>query len=131
MLNLEEAGINQYRITTGPLASQDTIGNYGAFCIPISTRRILYIIASDGDEVEWEHVSVHVRYQNKKNKIIIMTPTWDEMCRVKDLFWGKDELVIQYHPMECDYINQHKHVLHLWKPKNKSIPKPPKELIGL
>ena len=37
----------------------------------------------------WEHVSV-----SYKNRV----PTWDEMCKVKDMFWNDEECVVQYHP---------------------------------
>lgn len=39
----------------------------------------------------WEHVSV-----SYKNRV----PTWDEMCKIKDMFWNDDECVVQYHPPE-------------------------------
>ena len=75
----------------------------------------LRIIASWGGG--WEHVSV-----NGPNRC----PTWEEMCFVKDLFWKPNEWVIQYHPASTDYINLNNNVLHLWKPTNQVIPKPPK-----
>ncbi len=54
----------------------------------------------------WEHVSVS--YPNK-------TPSWDEMCKVKDMFWNDDECVIQFHPPKSEYVNIHPHCLHLWR----------------
>lgn len=45
------------------------------------------IIASWGGG--WEHVSVSLSNR---------CPTWEEMCMVKDIFWGEDECVIQFHP---------------------------------
>lgn len=53
----------------------------------------------------WEHVSVSAH----------RTPTWAEMCGVKDLFWSKDETVIQFHPKASEYVNEHTNCLHLWK----------------
>lgn len=60
---------NQCRIRTGPMGSDDSIGNNGAFMIngPIGT---FYIIASDGSG--WEHVSVHIRRIEQD-----VTPSWD------------------------------------------------------
>lgn len=52
----------------------------------------------------WEHVSI-----NLKNR----TPDWDEMCLLKDIFWRKDEAVIQIHPAEANYVNNAQHCLHL------------------
>lgn len=84
-------------------------------------------IISDGSHpaVSWEHVSVHVRYRNLNRRIIFRTPSWDEMCRVKDAFFAPEETVVQYHPAKSDYVNLHPHVLHLWKPIDQDLPKPP------
>lgn len=65
----------------------------------------------------WDHVSVS--YSNR-------CPTWDEMCKVKDMFFGPDECCIEYHPAEKDYVNVHPYCLHIWRPQGNEIPKPPK-----
>jgi hypothetical protein len=77
------------------------------------------IIASWG--AGWEHVSASM-----KNRC----PTWDEMCMVKDIFWGADECVIQYHPPKDEYVNLHPHCLHLWKKIGSEFETPPKKLVG-
>lgn len=43
------------------------------------------------------------------------TPTWDEMCVVKDLFFREDEEVVQIHPVKENYVNLKKNCLHLWQ----------------
>jgi hypothetical protein len=102
----------------------------GVFVIPSTelpngkTSRVLNIIATDGnvginEENKWEHVSVSI-LGDKKN-----TPSWLEICLVKDLFWDEEECVVQYHPAKSDYINLHEGVLHLWKHKNAPFPTPP------
>ncbi|HND47679.1 MAG TPA: hypothetical protein PLL95_03915 [Anaerolineales bacterium] len=48
---------------------------------PTGTDRKLMIIASDG--LGWEHVSVHATKKNSP----ILTPYWDEMNYIKELFW--------------------------------------------
>jgi hypothetical protein len=73
-------------------------------------------IASWGEG--WEHVSIRLHNQQR-------CPLWDEMCFFKDLFWRPDETVMQLHPSDCDYINNHPYVLHLWKPIGIEIPTPP------
>ena len=78
----------QYRITKGELASDFLYGNNGAFKV-FRGRTTFLIIASDG--MGWEHVSVHCLTDGKER-----TPTWSEMCFVKDLFWSDDDCVIQY-----------------------------------
>lgn len=102
--------------------------HFGLFMI----RRLyttLRIIASDGDykaagldkSYAWEHVSVSVYNR---------TPTWEEMCKVKDLFWDEDEVVMQLHPAKKDYVNFHPFTLHLWKPILDEIPMPPTDTVG-
>lgn len=83
--------------------------------------RELAIISSGVDEeYGWEHVSVSTKHR---------IPNWQEMCWVKDLFWEKDEVVIQYHPAEANYVNHHPNCLHLWRPLREALPMPPLELL--
>jgi len=126
MFNVPEAN----RITGGPLGSDANAGNNGAFSVPperealapgIRTR--LFIIASDGRG--WEHVSVHA-HEGRRSR----TPTWDEMCLVKDLFWDPEDMVMQLHPRRSQYVNDHPHTLHLWRPIGRAIPEPIAMLVG-
>lgn len=114
--------IEKYRILGGTHASDASYGNNGAFKINRG-RTIFAIIASDGEG--WEHVSVHC-ISDGKNR----TPTWSEMCYIKDLFWNEDDCVLQYHPAKSEYINQHEHTLHLWNPIDIEFPVPDKMLVG-
>lgn len=101
-------------------------GNNGLFQIesPEPGWR-LALIASDGDG--WEHVSVHAyRVVNGQQR----TPTWKEMCYVKDLCWDDEDEVVQYHPRKSEYVNCHPHVLHLWRPVGQEIISPPSILVG-
>lgn len=121
---------NQYRISPEEhpyLGSTNDIGNYGAFKVP-SNNRELYIIASSGEEsiIKWEHVSVHI-FDGKRS----LTPRWDEMCKVKDLFWDEEDTVIQYHPKKSDYVNNHPNTLHLWRPTFCELPIPPTIAVGI
>lgn len=68
----------------------------------------------------WEHLSVAFKDR---------TPTWDEMCQYKDIFFEKDECCVQYHPAESEYVNIHEHCLHIWKPLKEKLPTPPKRLV--
>ena len=61
-----------------------------------------------------EHVSVSPYNRNR-------VPTWEEMCRIKDLFFREDEMVVQIHPAAERYVhgvNGLDNVLHLWRPKD-------------
>lgn len=71
------------------------------------------------DEEGWEHVSVSPK--GSKYERDQPTPTWDEMCQVKRIFWNDNELVVQIHPEENQYlhgIGGDTNILHLWKPKD-------------
>lgn len=78
----------------------------------------LRIIVGIGDG--WDHISVSLPDR---------CPTWQEMCRVKRLFFADDECVVQYHPPESDYVNINPFVLHMWKPHNELLPMPPKVMV--
>lgn len=99
----------------------------GVFYIPHANNTQIICIASSGcDEVPWEHVSLRVAgYKGDR------CPTWQEMCRVKDMFWSDEECVVQYHPPKSDYVNNHPAVLHLWKPLNVEMPRPPSIAVGI
>ena len=118
----------QFRVTKGDPRTISTIedGNNGVFII--KAQGLHYVcIASDG--YEWEHVSVSIL---KKNMVTIKrTPTWEEMCMIKDIFWDDEDVVIQYHLAKKDYVNMHPYVLHLWKKINYDIPTPPSIMVGL
>lgn len=120
MLNVPE----QYRLKKGQYATTALDGNNGWFIIPLSGRSTAFALCSDG--MGWEHVSVCIKADGKER-----TPTWAEMCKIKDLFWSPDDWVVQYHPAKSNYINNHPHVLHLWRPVGKEIPTPPSILVGI
>lgn len=106
------------------LGSSIEFGNNGAFHLPSCENGwTLFIICSDQDD--WEHVSVHAR-----KGVIIRTPSWKEMCFIKDLFWDSEDIIIQYHPKKSEYVNLHPGTLHLWRPIKQEIPTPPKYMVG-
>jgi hypothetical protein len=91
----------------------------GAFEIKLPMSRLRFkIIASNGQG--WEHVSVST---------IERVPRWDEMQTIKEMFFHDDEVVMQLHPAKENYINNHPHCLHLWRPIDVQIPIPPAFLV--
>lgn len=122
---------NEFRIRKGAFGSDETFGNNGAFFVPnraartrgLSTREHgsvpLKVIASDGEG--WEHVSVSLPTR---------CPTWAEMAFIKSVFWDADDCVVQFHPPESEYVNNHPFCLHLWRPTGHQIPTPPSLLVG-
>ena len=119
---------NVYRVRVGKLASTSSYGNNGAFIIPSSLKdRTLCVIVSDG--AGWEHVSGHAE-KKMRGRIESVMPFWDEMCFLKDVFWDLEDVVMQLHPRESEYVNFYKTSLHLWRPIGKEIPTPPSILVG-
>lgn len=88
----------------------------GAFVIP---ARSLKIIASNGDG--WEHVSVSSRGR---------CPTWDEMEWVKRKLWEDVDTVMQLHVPPAEHKNCHPYCLHLWRPTEAIIPRPPSIMVA-
>lgn len=110
----------KYRVKVGPFGSSAAAGNNGAaFIYGRPLQPPLKVICSDGEG--WEHVSVSLPHR---------CPTWEEMCRVKDLFWGPEDCVIQFHPPRSEYVNNHPYCLHLWRPVNGQVATPPSILVG-
>lgn len=113
----------------GPLGPSPVGAHYGAFRFVKGGTRF-QIIAADGEETGWEHVSMTVAYQITKAWTPRL-PKWDEMAWLKSLFWDEDECVIQFHPPKSEYVNNHATCLHLWKCVAVPFPLPPTELVGI
>lgn len=111
----------KYRVTEGRMKSHSIIGNNGLFRVAKSKRVVYWVIASDGEG--WEHVSVSLDKAER-------CPTWGEMCFIKDMFWGEEDVIVQYHPAKKDYVNYHPYTLHLWRPIGIDLMSPPPILVG-
>jgi hypothetical protein len=97
-------------------AENDGIG--GKYYDKYSGKYLNFIFSH---QLGWEHLSVSMPGK---------TPTWDQMCVMKDIFWNEDEACVEYHPKKEDYVNNHQHCLHIWKPTNETLPLPPSILVG-
>ena len=114
------------KLEAGRVQGRREWGAYGAWTVQGPCGEKLNIVASGAadDDLEaagWEHVSVSTRRR---------VPNWTEMSFVKDLFWGDDEWVVQFHPARSEYVNNHPFVLHLWRHKTQPFPQPPSILVG-
>ena len=99
-------------------AETDNAGMGGYYYDVISGKNLNFIFSY---QMGWEHLSVSMPSK---------TPSWDQMCRMKDIFWNKDEACVEYHPKEEDYVNMHKHCLHICRPTEEYLPTPPHFLVG-
>lgn len=69
----------------------------------------------------WDHVSVSFRKR---------TPTWEEMAEVKRMFFYPEEVCVEYHPPESEYVNLYPYCLHLWRFQQPGMPMPPRWMVG-
>src|SRR5262245_31599125 len=68
------------------------------FTLPRMRMRLRVISSGKDEEYRWEHVSVSCEDR---------CPIWAEMHLVKQIFWKPEEVVMQLHPAESDYVNCH------------------------
>lgn len=119
MVNLHE--LDRYRVDASRYFGSIGDSGNGFFVIPSEIDGAqLKVLASN--EEGWDHVSV-----SRSNRC----PNWPEMCQIKRLFFGPEEVVFQFHPAEKDYVNNHPNCLHLWRPQDREIPMPPREMVGI
>ena len=71
----------------------------------------------------WEHASVAPLKR-------AYTPTWDDMCWLKNLIWQEEEAVIEIHPPKSQYVNNMGNCLHLWRCTYKEMILPPSCFVG-
>ena len=82
-------------------------------CLHIPSRSMVIVFLSGEG---WEHVSVSLRDR---------CPTWAEMEEVKRRFWSDVDTVMQLHVPPREHRNCHPYCLHLWRPTDQEIPRPP------
>lgn len=104
-------------------AERDFMGNTrprdgGVFDVPYG-EHFLKVIATNSHG--WEHVSVSLPHR---------CPTWFEMSYVYGLFFYDGEAAMQLHVPQEDHVNYHPTCLHIWRPKQGRIPRPPAALVG-
>ena len=97
----------------------------GRFMVPLQcSRRVrrrsdfLLVIATDG--LGWDHVSVSHPHR---------CPTWEEMEKVRELFFDDSETVLQFSVPRELHINNHPRCLHLWRNQAVEVELPPEWMI--
>ena len=122
--------IEEIKKTPGIVIKKEGPDGFGGSVFPIEYKngkvkviknidKVLHFIFSWG--CGFEHLSVSTP---------IKTPTWEQMCFMKDIFWGENEVCMQLHPKKEDYVNNMQYCLHIWKPIDKEIPTPPSIMLG-
>ena len=93
-----------------------------AYWFDLITQKGYSIVMSWGGG--WEHLSVNPLKNDK-------TPSWEQMCKFKNMFFNEDETCVEYHPAKKDYVNNMPHCLHIWRPLNEKLPIPPSIFVGI
>lgn len=122
MRNLETAPVQQHRDVNAGRARYGTAGNSenGVFVVPSPIdKRPLLCVASCG--ACWDHISV-----SRRDRI----PLHEEMAAVKALFFTDHETVMELHVPASEHIDFHPRCLHLWRPQDVEIPRPPGWMVG-
>lgn len=113
--------LNRFRKRHPQLGASPPDSLYGYFVVPFNEKHLAVISSGEAHSgINWEHVSVSLPDR---------CPTWEEMCHVKDLFWGEHETVIQFHPRKSNYVNNHQNCLHLWRNSETGHQLPPTEYV--
>lgn len=99
-------------------AETDNDGMGGKYYDKYSNKWLNFIFSY---QLGWEHLSVSMPGK---------TPSWDQMCVMKNIFWNENEACVEYHPKKEEYVNDHEHCLHIWKPTEVELPTPPTILVG-
>jgi hypothetical protein len=110
----------RFRVTSGMYGTTPEAGNNGLFMVKLARNQTLRVICSD--KLGWEHVSV-----SRQDRC----PLWDEMCAVKELFWDHEDTVMQLHVPRSSWISNHPNCLHMWRPLDLEIPRPPDIFVGI
>ena len=92
----------------------------GAFWMPSTEPGIPMLVVATVSH-GWDHVSV-----NGPGRCA----TWAEMDLVKRLFFRDDEAAMQLHVPPRDHVNLAPYCLHLWRPHDCAVPRPPAALVA-
>lgn len=123
--------IEEIKATPGIYIKKEGPNGFGGTVFPIEYKKWKLKVVNDIDKALHFIFSVGCGFEHLSVSTPIKTPTWDQMCRMKDIFWREDEVCMQLHPKKEDYVNNMKYCLHIWKPIDKEIPTPPSIMVGL
>lgn len=76
------------------------------------------VIASWGEG--WEHISAAGKER---------CPTWGEMSALLDMLRLPDETWMQLHVPATEHVNYKETCLHMWRPTDAEIPRPPQWMV--
>ena len=96
--------LDKYNLKEFIVDEEGTLAFGGDYYDTASGKQLNFMFSVQGG---WEHLSVSMPSR---------TPTWDQMCKMKDIFFDEEEEAFEYHPKRSEYVNVHPHCLHIWRP---------------
>lgn len=122
----------KYRMKDHPLypPEESKAQGAGAFILPgVKPNKVIKLLAIASQAEGWQHVSITL-FNVRTKQTIEKTPSWVEMCYVKGLFWDAEDFAVQFHPPESEYVSLHPNCLHLWRPVDGAMQRPPSWMVG-
>lgn len=123
--------IDEIKQTSGMVIKKEGKDGFGGTVFPIEYRNGKVKIVKDIDKALHFMFSWGCGFEHLSVSTPIKCPTWEQMCKMKDIFWRDDEVCMQLHPKKEDYVNCMQYCLHIWRPIDKEIPMPPSIMVGL
>lgn len=103
---------------------------FGGTVFPIEYKKGKMKVVNDVDKALHFIFSWGCGFEHLSVSTPTKTPTWEQMCFMKEIFWRDDEVCMQLHPKKEDYVNNMEYCLHIWKPIERAIPMPPSIMLG-
>lgn len=123
--------IDEIKQTSGMVIKKEGKDGFGGTVFPIEYKNGKVRIVKDIDKALHFMFSWGCGFEHLSVSTPIKCPTWEQMCKMKDIFWRDDEVCMQLHPKKEDYVNCMQYCLHIWRPIDKEIPMPPSIMVGL
>lgn len=123
--------LEEIKKTMGLKIKAEKKNGFGGSVFPIEYKKGKAKIVQDYDQVLNFMFSWACGFEHLSVSTTVKTPTWEQMCKMKDIFFKKDEVCMQLHPAKENYINNMPYCLHIWRPINKEIPTPPNLMVGI
>ena len=123
--------LDEIKQTSGMIIKKEGVNGFGGTIFPIEYKNGKVKIINNLDKALHFIFSWGMGFEHLSVSTPIRTPSWDQMCFMKDIFWKDDEVCMQLHPKKEDYVNNMPYCLHIWRPIHKEIPTPPNVMVGI
>ena len=122
--------IEEIKKTSGIVIKKEGKDGFGGTVFPIEYKKGKVKVVKGIDKALHFMFSWGCGFEHLSVSTPIKCPTWEQMCKMKDIFWRDDEVCMQLHPKKEDYVNCMDYCLHIWKPIDQEIPMPPSIMVG-